>query len=75
MTDVRITYDPRADAAYIYLARSIEPGEACRTVPVSSDINLDFDKDGHLIGIELLSGALLHPTLAATAKVPRQVRG
>jgi hypothetical protein len=30
-------------------------------------VNLDFDADGHLIGIELLSPDLLHPDLMAIA--------
>jgi len=67
---VRVTYDPDARAAYIYLTGSIAPGEAVRTVCATSDINLDFDAQGHLIGIELLAPELLHPKLAGDAKEP-----
>ena len=53
---VRITFDRRANAAYIYL-REIEPAGVARTVPVADApgmINLDFDRSGRLIGIEVL---------------------
>jgi uncharacterized protein YuzE len=57
---MRITYDPTADAAYIYL-REIEDGGVANTIPVDStegvsagDVNLDFDAEGRLIGIEVL---------------------
>ncbi|HSR76415.1 MAG TPA: DUF2283 domain-containing protein [Xanthobacteraceae bacterium] len=63
-----VTYDRQEDAAYIYLAG--KHAGAARTVEVSADIILDFDCEGHLIGIELLKGALLHPDLMARAIVP-----
>jgi uncharacterized protein YuzE len=60
-----VTIDYAANAAYIYLTGSISPGEAVDTVTVEGApaINLDFDSQGRLIGIELLSLALLHPKL------------
>jgi uncharacterized protein YuzE len=54
---VRISYDERADAAYVYLIRSDSESEVRRTVacdPTHEMINLDFDLDGRLIGIEVL---------------------
>lgn len=64
-----ITYDPEVDAAYIYLKGSIAPGEAHKQLRTPDpDIVLDFDAAGHLIGIELLRGALLHPALIAAAR-------
>jgi uncharacterized protein YuzE len=67
----RVTYDPdEADCSYIYLTGTIAPGEVVRTETVMRDINLDFDAQGCLIGIELLSPTLLHPTLASKAKKP-----
>ena len=61
---LRATFDPAADAAYVYLqpADAIEPSVA-RTVPVNADINLDFDDHDRLIGIEILRGSALHPAL------------
>jgi uncharacterized protein YuzE len=69
---VRVSYDAEADAAYIYL-REIGPGEAAYTYPAEAEIavdmiNLDFDGDGRLIGIEVLSAkAHLPVELLATA--------
>lgn len=51
---MRVTYDESVDAAYIYLTE-IGCGEAQITTPVNNDINLDFDKDGRLLGIEVLN--------------------
>ncbi len=56
---MRASYDPEANAAYIYLADHIEPGGAKFTYPcdpaeVNGMINLDFDADGRLLGIEVL---------------------
>lgn len=58
---MRVTYDPYADAAYIYL-REIEPGgtkatvdaEEAEGIAAGGSIMLDFDDDGRLIGIEVL---------------------
>ncbi|UNX53527.1 DUF2283 domain-containing protein [Georgenia sp. TF02-10] len=57
---MRITYDRDADAAYISLVQKVEPGEATRQVPFietpnnESQVTLDFDVEGHLLGIEVL---------------------
>jgi uncharacterized protein YuzE len=61
---LRATFDPEADAAYVYLQPpdAIEPSVA-NTVIVSADINLDFDDSGRLIGVEILRGSALHPAL------------
>jgi uncharacterized protein YuzE len=64
---MRVTYDPDARAAYIYLTGSMQPGEAKRTISATDQINLDFDAEGRLIGIELLDPALLHPKLLPQA--------
>ena len=47
---LEITYDPQAKASYIAL--SDEP--VAKTVEYADFINLDLDKQGHLIGVELL---------------------
>ena len=57
---VRVTFDSESDAAYIYLAD--EPALGWRhgeTVPLplgpnNRMVNVDFDDDGRLIGIEVL---------------------
>ncbi len=62
---LRSRYDPVADAAYIYVKYPIDRGEAAITVPaevpaetpLGSGINLDFDRAGRLIGIEILGAS------------------
>lgn len=59
---MRVTYDADADAAYIYLVAEIPAGGVVRTVPVdpreiNGMINLDFDADGLLVGIEVLDAS------------------
>jgi len=48
------TYDSEIDAAYIYLQHPAAPGSGSRQVTVDTDIVLDFDQDGHLLGLEIL---------------------
>lgn len=57
----KVTYDPSVDAAYLYLV-PIGPGEAkmtygCDPEEVDGQIHLDFDKEGRLIGIEVLDAS------------------
>lgn len=64
----RISYDASVDAAYIYL-RDIEPGGvswtySCNPIEVNGMINLDFDEDGVLIGIEVIG---------ASKKIPNEL--
>ena len=58
---MRVDYDTEHDLAYIYLRR-IEPGGVAETVlgwpgTTAFGINLDFDRDGRLIGIEVDAAA------------------
>lgn len=62
-TNITITYDAYANAAYIYLTNGVTPGQSVTQIMANSNIILDFDRDGHLIGIELLRGDLIHPDL------------
>jgi uncharacterized protein YuzE len=71
---MKITYDDSVDAAYIYLADDIKLGGVARTyscdpVEVKGQINLDFDADGRLVGIEVLAASKRLPKalLARTA--------
>ncbi|WP_329453959.1 DUF2283 domain-containing protein [Streptomyces sp. NBC_01497] len=69
MPDVKVTYDKTANAAYIYFTDpqvSVRSAHTCPCDPIDVDgmINLDFDKQGRLIGIEVL---------AATSKLPEYV--
>jgi uncharacterized protein YuzE len=63
---LKIEYSKQIDAAYIYLAFPIEPGGAkkthtCDPHAVGGMINLDFDGEGRLIGIEILDASHLLP--------------
>ncbi|MFJ5553512.1 DUF2283 domain-containing protein [Streptomyces sp. NPDC093225] len=59
MAELKVTYDKTANAAYVYFT---EPQARVRSVhvypcdPVGVDgmINLDFDEQGRLLGIEVL---------------------
>ncbi|MHB9858954.1 DUF2283 domain-containing protein [Streptomyces sp. YIM S03343] len=67
MADVRVTYDPKADAAYVYFTDPQARTNAahmypCDPVEVGGMINLDFDENGCLIGVEVL---------AASSKLPQ----
>jgi len=57
---MRIICDKSVDAAYIYLT-DIKPGEARKTYSCdpreSGEINLDFDANGRLLGIEILDAS------------------
>ncbi|MFD0000621.1 DUF2283 domain-containing protein [Nocardia sp. NPDC127526] len=65
----RVTYDPVADAAYIYLTQEIPPGGVTKMVPVDpiaigGMVNLDLNAEGVIIGIEVLGArAKLDPDL------------
>lgn len=50
---MKIEYDSKANACYIYL-REIEPGGVARTIEATPWINLDFDELNKLIGVEIL---------------------
>ncbi|MEU6238977.1 DUF2283 domain-containing protein [Kitasatospora sp. NPDC047058] len=67
MADVRVTYDETANAAYVHLTDPQIRTKSSRMYPcdpvgVDGMINLDFDEQGRLIGIEVL---------AASSKLPQ----
>lgn len=51
---MRVTYDAKIDAAYIYLA---DASKELETREVDHDINLDFDAANRLVGIEVLDAS------------------
>ncbi|MEV6026299.1 DUF2283 domain-containing protein [Streptomyces sp. NPDC052036] len=66
MADVRVTYDKTANAAYVYFTDPQVRVKAahmypCDPVDVDGMINLDFDEQGRVIGVEVL---------AASSKLP-----
>ena len=64
--DIRVTFDRKANAAYVYLV-SQGPGQVAETCAdvgpphVEGMINLDFDKSGRLIGVEVLNATRVLP--------------
>ncbi|WP_331725681.1 DUF2283 domain-containing protein (plasmid) [Streptomyces xanthophaeus] len=74
MADLRVTYDETANAAYIYLTDPQVRTRSSRMYPcdpveVDGVINLDFDEQGRLIGIEVLgAGSKLPEYLLASSE-------
>jgi uncharacterized protein YuzE len=60
---MRTTYDSTIDAAYIYVVDPIGPGEASTSIrlrhkgELHAEFVLDFDSEGSLLGIEILSAS------------------
>src|SRR5215207_4274793 len=61
----QVTYDPDADTAYVHIAGPIPAGAVGRTISATASIDLDFDREGRLVGIELRGRRLMHPRLLA----------
>ncbi|WP_395293700.1 DUF2283 domain-containing protein [Kitasatospora hibisci] len=62
----RISRDPEADAAVIYLVDSIRPGEAVEQVivdevPGPGELVLDFDASGRILAVEVIGASGLLP--------------
>nr|WP_314844543.1 DUF2283 domain-containing protein [uncultured Microbacterium sp.] len=63
MGDLR--YDPEVDAAYATIGGVIAPGESARQLQVplpdgvGGEVILDFDRNGHLLGVEILGASRL----------------
>lgn len=61
---MNIAYDPEADAAYIMLGEKIGSGEAAQQVSLidtpngQTQVTIDFDPDGHILGFEVLAASL-----------------
>lgn len=68
-----VTFDPTSDAAYLYLVHGDARGRvattyACDPQEVGGIINLDFDANGVLMGIEVLDASKkLPPEFLASA--------
>ena len=52
---MKIEYDPDRDLLYIYFAE-IET-KAAQTVTITPGVHADFDRDGKLMGIEVLEAS------------------
>jgi uncharacterized protein YuzE len=63
---VRFTYDPEADATFVYIVDQINPGQAARSEMCDLEIRegaviLVLDAGERLLGIELLGASRLVP--------------
>lgn len=69
---MRIRYDRAVDAVYLTLADSsgqVAYTYSCDPVEVNGMINLDFDAEGRLIGVEVLGASnKLHDELLANSE-------
>ena len=54
---MKFEYDKEVDAAYIYLESPIKEGAVKKTIELNDNIILDFDKEGKLIGVEVLDAS------------------
>lgn len=54
---MRIEYDPERDLLYIYFASP--EVKAAETVTVTPGVHADFDRDGRLLGIEVIDASAL----------------
>ena len=64
---IEATYDPSADALYIYLART----QVHATDEIAPDLFVDRDGDGRIIGIEVLAATkVLAPGDWRKARMP-----
>lgn len=59
---MKIIVDKSADALYIYIEDKSQnvPGIVAKTVIADENVNVDYDKDGKLLGIEILSLNILN---------------
>lgn len=53
---MRTEFDKDADAAYIYF-KEIGNGEVAETITLNDSVNVDLDKKGVVLGIEILDAS------------------
>lgn len=58
---LKVTYDKKANAVYLYFTKSIGEGEVDTTGVIadestgnSHNVNIDFDKNGKVLGLEII---------------------
>ena len=50
---MKITYDKKSDAVYIYVSEA----KVAKTIPVNENVIVDLDRAGKLVGVEVLSAS------------------
>jgi uncharacterized protein YuzE len=66
--EMRVEYDKDADAAYIYF-KDITEGEVVQTISLNESVNIDLDKCGRTLGIEILDASKNLPANAIKSAV------
>ncbi len=66
---MRITFDKDADAVYIYF-KEISSGEVAKTISLNESVNVDLDKDGITLGIEILEASKNLPSNTLKSAIP-----
>ena len=66
--EMKIEYDKNADVAYIYF-KEISEGEVVQTISLNDSVNIDLDKDGRTLGIEILDASKNLPLNAINSAV------
>ena len=69
-----VYYDTKDDVTTIALLGGIGPGQTAKIVHAGLFVDLCFDAQGRLIGIELRDPDMLHPDLAKDAIQMRPIR-
>jgi uncharacterized protein YuzE len=69
---MKVTYDPAADTAMIYLVYPLQPGSVQRTEAADVDLDhaavmLDFDADSRLVALEILGASKVLPAALLTS--------
>ncbi|PIN93736.1 DUF2283 domain-containing protein [Candidatus Pacearchaeota archaeon CG10_big_fil_rev_8_21_14_0_10_31_24] len=60
---MRTEFDKEADAAYFYF-KEIADGEVVETITLNDSVNVDLDKNGKILGIEILDASEHLPSSA-----------
>jgi uncharacterized protein YuzE len=54
---MKVEYDPKRDLLYIWFGSRGE--KAARTEVVDTGVHVDFDRDGRLLGLEVLDASIV----------------
>ena len=65
---MKVEYDKGADAAYIYF-KEISEGEIVQTISLNDSVNIDLDKNGKTLGIEILDASKNLPSNAIKSAI------
>lgn len=65
---MKIEFDKEADAAYVYF-KEIGNGEVAETITLNDSVNVDLDREGKVLGIEILDASEHLPSSAVKSLV------